>query len=152
MEEIETRKARGATIRARVKWQQVGDKCSAEFFKSVRQKNSQSIISELRDEHGRCFTRKEDLDKICLDFYSNLYKHKEILEEAFEVVAEFEAIISLASLRINFPGWAVPEIANGEGYTLKAVQIAHPLIDVGSRVANNYDLTDTFKIDFLHQR
>lgn len=30
LEEIETRKARGATIRSRVKWQQVGDKCTEE--------------------------------------------------------------------------------------------------------------------------
>ena len=29
MDEIENRKARGATIRARIKWQVVGDKCSA---------------------------------------------------------------------------------------------------------------------------
>lgn len=51
MEEIETQKARGATIRSKVKWQKVGDKCSAEFFWLVRQKNSQSIIAGLRDNH-----------------------------------------------------------------------------------------------------
>ena len=32
IEEIERRKARGASIRSRVKWQRVGDKCSAKFF------------------------------------------------------------------------------------------------------------------------
>lgn len=64
-------------------------------------------------------------------------------------MAEFEAIISIASLRINYAGWAVPEIAEGKGYTLKAVQIAHPLIDAGSRVANNYDLANTLKIDII---
>ena len=31
LEEIEMRKARGAMIRSRVKWQKVGDKCTAEF-------------------------------------------------------------------------------------------------------------------------
>ena len=31
-------KARGTITRARIKWQQVGDKCSVEFFKSVSQK------------------------------------------------------------------------------------------------------------------
>ena len=45
IEEIETRKARGATIRARVKWKKIGDKCSREFFKSVRPRNVQAIIS-----------------------------------------------------------------------------------------------------------
>ena len=29
MDEIENRKARGATIRAKIKWQVVGNKCSA---------------------------------------------------------------------------------------------------------------------------
>ena len=76
IEGIETRKARGVIIRARVKWQKVGDKCLVEFFKSVSQRNTQTIISELRDNQGRSSTKKEDLEKICLDFYKNLYKHK----------------------------------------------------------------------------
>ena len=88
LEEIEARKARGATIRARVKWQKVGDKCSMEFFQSVRQKNVQTIISELRDNQGRCFTRKEDLHEICLDFYQNLYRHKENSREAMREVLD----------------------------------------------------------------
>ena len=88
LEEIVTWKARGATIRTRVKWQQFGDKCSAEFFKSVRQKNSQTVLSELRDKHGRCFTRKEDLDRICYDFYKDLYAHKVVSEGALEEVFE----------------------------------------------------------------
>ena len=40
IDDIKTHRARGAAIRARIKWQKVGDKCTAEFFKSVRQKNS----------------------------------------------------------------------------------------------------------------
>ena len=50
------------------------DKCSANFFKSVRQNNKQVIISELRDKLGRCFTMKKYLGKICLDFYKDLYQ------------------------------------------------------------------------------
>ena len=49
---IETKNARGAAIRARVKWQKLGDKCSAEFFKSVWQKNPNALITELKDNHG----------------------------------------------------------------------------------------------------
>ena len=88
LEEIEIRKARGATIRARVKWQKVGNKCSAEFFKSVRQKNPNAVISELEDTHGRSFTKREDLERICLDFYKQLYQHKEITEETLTEVFE----------------------------------------------------------------
>ena len=49
MEGIETRKTKGASIKARSKWQQVGDKCFKEFSRAVRQKNTQSIIVELKD-------------------------------------------------------------------------------------------------------
>ena len=72
MEELESKKARGATIRARVKWQGVGDTCSAEFFKSVRQKNAQAVITELKDIDGRICTKRDDLDRICLNFYRKL--------------------------------------------------------------------------------
>ncbi|MEO6850663.1 MAG: DNA mismatch repair protein MutS [Mucilaginibacter sp.] len=71
------------------------------------------------------------------------------LETAFDVIAEYEALISLASLRMNYPDWCVPVIADGEGYTLTADQIAHPLISEDSRVDNDYELTDTFKIDII---
>ena len=84
-----------ATIRARVKWQQVGDKCSAEFFKSVRQKNSQAVLSELRDKHGRSFNKMIDLNSICFNFYKNLYGLKKVSEEAImEVFIGFRALFT----------------------------------------------------------
>ena len=75
-------------VRSRVKWQKVGNKCTSEFFKSVRQKNSQAVISELKDNNGRLFTKREDLAKICLDFYSNLYKLKGVSEPAIQEILE----------------------------------------------------------------
>ncbi|HTE01526.1 MAG TPA: hypothetical protein VK668_19700 [Mucilaginibacter sp.] len=71
------------------------------------------------------------------------------LETAFDTIADYEALISLASLRINYPDWCMPVIADGEGYTLTADHIAHPLISEGSRIANDYELNDTFKIDII---
>jgi len=75
--------------------------------------------------------------------------NQQSLETAFDVIAEYEALISLASLHINYPEWSFPEIADGAGYTLSAVKIAHPLIAADKRVDNDYDLTDTFKIDII---
>jgi DNA mismatch repair ATPase MutS len=72
----------------------------------------------------------------------------ENLETAFNVIAEFEALISLSSLAINYPNWVFPQIADGEGYTISAKNIAHPLI-VKNSVANDYELYDTFKIDII---
>ena len=86
MDEIETRKAMGAALRSRMKWQQVGDRCMADFFKSIRQKNAQAIISELKDNQGRILTTRKDMEQICVDFYQGLYKHKEISEVALEEV------------------------------------------------------------------
>ena len=82
MEGINTRKAKWASIRVRSKWQQVGNKCSKEFFKAVRQKNIRAIIVELKDRQGKNFIKINDLERICLDFYNDLYNHKEIIDEA----------------------------------------------------------------------
>ena len=85
---METHRARGATIRTKIKWQKVGDKCTAEFFKSVRQKKSQAVISSLKDKHGRTFTNRVDFDSICHDFHEDLYKYREVSEEALKEVFE----------------------------------------------------------------
>ncbi|GAA4330676.1 MutS family DNA mismatch repair protein [Mucilaginibacter gynuensis] len=70
-------------------------------------------------------------------------------ETSFEVLAEFEALISIAGLHINYPEWAIPQIADGDGYTLTANKIAHPLIAPGKRIANDYALNDAFKADII---
>jgi DNA mismatch repair ATPase MutS len=66
----------------------------------------------------------------------------ESLEAAFEVIAEFEALISLASVHINYPEWVFPQIADGDGYTLTATNLAHPLIYPKNRVDNDYELNE----------
>jgi hypothetical protein len=71
------------------------------------------------------------------------------LEAAFEAVAGFEALLSLAGLHINNSDWCMPEIADGDGYTLTATTIAHPLIKPSVRVANSYELNDTRKVDII---
>ncbi|PJJ84572.1 MutS-related protein [Mucilaginibacter auburnensis] len=71
------------------------------------------------------------------------------LEDAFDVIAEFEALYSLAGLRINYADWTVPEIAEGEGYTVTGKALAHPLIKKSGRVENDYELNDTHKIDII---
>ena len=98
LDEVDMRKARGIMVRSRVKWQKVGNKCTKEFFKSVRQKNSQAVISELKDNNGRIFTRREDLEKISLDFYKNLYQHKEVAEPVLREVLDDLLVTFMASM------------------------------------------------------
>ncbi|MEO8885249.1 MAG: DNA mismatch repair protein MutS [Mucilaginibacter sp.] len=71
------------------------------------------------------------------------------LEDSFDVIADYEALISLSSLQINYPDWCLPEIADSEGYTLIATELAHPLIPANSRMVNDYELDNTFKVDII---
>ena len=73
----------------------------------------------------------------------------ESIEAAFDVIAEFEALISLSSLAINYPEWCFPLIADSDGYTLIAKSVAHPLISKQKRIENDYALNDTFKVDII---
>ncbi|TFF33921.1 MutS-related protein [Mucilaginibacter psychrotolerans] len=70
------------------------------------------------------------------------------IETAFDIIADFEALISIAVPAINYPDWTYPVIAETEGYTLTAKSIAHPLIR-GKRVDNDYELNNAFSIDII---
>lgn len=76
-------------------------------------------------------------------------QNRDDIETAFDVIAEFEALISIGSLAINYPEWSYPQIADGDGYTVSAKNLAHPLINKQYRVANDYKLDNTFNIDII---
>jgi uncharacterized membrane protein (DUF106 family) len=73
----------------------------------------------------------------------------ESLEDAFDVIAEFEALSGIAGLQVNYRDWSTPQIDDSEAYTIVARNMAHPLINSKNRVQNDYELTDTFKIDII---
>lgn len=68
---------------------------------------------------------------------------------AFDTIATFEALISLSSLRNNYPSWAFPRIVETRNYTLSAKEIGHPMISPGVRVLNDYHLQNELKIDII---
>ena len=70
-------------------------------------------------------------------------------EIAFDALAEFEALISLSSLAINYPQWCFPVIVDQTSYTLTAKGLAHPLISSKKRVENDFELNDTYQIDII---
>jgi len=76
-------------------------------------------------------------------------QNQDSLEAAFDVIAEFESLLSLAGLAVNYPDWCFPVIDDRPGYTLTAKAIAHPLIDVTKRIENDYELDNTFKVDII---
>jgi hypothetical protein len=57
----------------------------------------------------------------------------------FEVIAETEVVISMASLRYNEPTWTFPSVDNNF-YHFSGDEIGHPLIEANKRVANSFEL------------
>jgi len=72
-------------------------------------------------------------------------KNKLQLSDWFEVIAEMEVAISMASLVHNEPGWCFPEIDSAY-FHLQAEAIGHPLIPVTTRVTNDFSMEGTGKI------
>lgn len=75
-------------------------------------------------------------------------QYHDSIEQAFDVLFEFEALCSLASLHINYPEWCFPQISSDNGYIYQAENLAHPLIKPGIRVENDYSLRG-LKIDII---
>ncbi len=75
--------------------------------------------------------------------------NKDLMPKAFDVMASFEALISLSSLHSNYRDWCFPEIVLGENYTYTAKELAHPLIPISQRVNNEFTLQETRKIDII---
>lgn len=61
----------------------------------------------------------------------------------FDIVADFEALVSLAVLKRNHPEWTTPMLLNDiQKDAVTAVKINHPLIPVDKAVANDYNSRD----------
>ncbi|PTQ99232.1 MutS-like protein [Mucilaginibacter yixingensis] len=75
--------------------------------------------------------------------------NKESISTAFDLLGEFEALLSLAGLHINYPDWCFAQIAEGNGYTYRTKALAHPLIKETQRVSNDFDLNDAYRIDII---
>lgn len=77
-------------------------------------------------------------------------KHNKVsFKQAFDTLATFEALISLSSLRSNYPSWVFPQVVETGNYTLYARNIGHPMIRPDLRVMNDYSLEDDLKIDII---
>lgn len=64
--------------------------------------------------------------------------HREALPQWFAVLAETEALVSLANLRYNQPDWVFPSISTEP--RLRAAALGHPLLDPRTRVSNDIDM------------
>ncbi|MFY9150803.1 MAG: hypothetical protein WAO52_02225 [Prolixibacteraceae bacterium] len=62
------------------------------------------------------------------------------LAKWLEIIAEMDALISLANLNYNHPDWVTPKPARS-GFHLSARDLGHPLIDENRCVRNSFDLS-----------
>src|SRR5690606_12307826 len=73
--------------------------------------------------------------------WKSLYEENILI--AFDIIASFESLNSLAILKRNHPSWATPAIAEDPlADSLTAQEIVHPLIAAGLPVSNSYSNED----------
>lgn len=150
-----------AGVFAKIESQQWSSVCSAGLAQKLKDNNTSKNIKELADLINKLNYHLNIIVGVLLNVFllwdirqiiaieDWKRNNRENVEDAFDVIANFEALISIASPAINYPNWTRPVIAEGEGYTLTAKNIAHPLIRRGIRVDNDYELNDTFSIDII---
>jgi exonuclease III len=73
LKDFENYKAEGIRIRSRVKWNQVGDACTKEFFQANRDRSGASHVTALEDSQGQVRNDQAGLEQICFEYYGKLY-------------------------------------------------------------------------------
>jgi ABC-type multidrug transport system fused ATPase/permease subunit len=73
------------------------------------------------------------------------FRHRKKISRWLDVLAETDALLSLANLAFNHPEFVYPEVHEG-GYILKANHIGHPLIQKNKRVNNILEINGWGKI------
>jgi len=68
-----------------------------------------------------------------------------VLPRWFEVIAEMDALISMANCNYNHPEWVTPEVSESE-YVFNAENLGHPLIDENRCVSNSFQIINEEKI------
>jgi hypothetical protein len=72
-------------------------------------------------------------------------RHHQKLANWLEVIAETDAIISLANFANNHPDFTYPEIHEG-GFTFQAEKMGHPLLHKSKRVCNDFEINGWAKV------
>jgi hypothetical protein len=80
--------------------------------------------------------------------YNWQQKYSSSLPDWLEVIAKFDALISLANLNYNHPDWCTPQPIQ-ENFRLHTDQLGHPLIDDSKSVRNSFHLTGEQQIAII---
>lgn len=111
------------------------------------------LINEL--DYGRNFVVTLVLNSIFLWDIRCTYKlskwhqqYHQILDEWFEVIAEFDALSSFGNYNFNHANWAVPSPHSGN-FILKAESLGHPLISERKRIDNDFIIEGSGKLAII---
>ncbi len=74
-------------------------------------------------------------------------KYNDSILRGFDLIAEFEVFISLATLDENHPEWVYPKIE--DAFCLATRSLGHPLIPVQKRIANDFSLVQQPTTDVI---
>ena len=83
-----------------------------------------------------------------LKLYHWQEKHKTVVSGWFNVIAEFDALSSLANLNHNHPEWTLPKFEDGE-FHLTANDLKHPLIKSAKSIGNDFRMNGAGKIAII---
>lgn len=72
-------------------------------------------------------------------------RHHQKLTNWLEVIAETDALISLANFASNHPDFTYPKIHEG-GFTFQAEKMGHPLLHKNKRVCNDFEINGWAKV------
>jgi len=70
------------------------------------------------------------------------------LPQWFDVIAEIDALISLANCNYNHPEWTTPEVLD-TGFRLNATNMGHPLIDRSKCIRNSFQIGNKLQIAII---
>lgn len=83
-----------------------------------------------------------------LKLYQWQQDHTVDLPKWFEVIAETDALVSLANCNYNHPEWTTPELVTS-GFQFNTTELGHPLIDPSKCVRNSFQYCSAQQITII---
>ena len=88
-------------------------------------------------------------DLICtyqLDLWHQRYHNK--IGQWFDVIAQIDALSSMANLNYTHPDWSTPTFSNTD-FQLTVTDLGHPLIKSAKRIGNDFNMENKGKINII---
>jgi len=98
LRDFEVMKLERQGVRSRAKWKLFGDHLSMDFFKAVLEAPAMAPITELKDNQGSIYHEREDLERICVNFYTKLYSRE---NPSLQMLADREAVLNFIPNRFT---------------------------------------------------